>query len=315
VCAGTLRQRLEPIPCADRGCGATVALEILVSYSFNIFLTYDASDHAIAAFLDEFLTDLFPNVDISCSGTDIETPGMPNRIRTMLMGASAVIALISPKSMENARIHFEAGGGFLEGKGLVLCLESGIEAEMPQVLTRMALVTLDDRGLRQLVHHVAQLAGIPAPLEISGLEESLENIEDFLEDRHNHPDCAEDRKNIARQHLADSGIGSKDPLDITTHSLYRRLNRQLKLVSVKSLLQAPRRLKLPNKDALNALSMRELIELADQHNVLIPEAEYLLMQTFEQNFPPNNAPKWRKMNAFKLMEAIDSGLRRFERRF
>lgn len=271
-----------------------------------LFLSHDISDMTPAVSVRRLLELNFRTLEVYSSGINPDSDIPLEVLRSRLRHADLVVGMMSRRGIGNPRLYFEAGAGCV-GAGTSLLLMDGVKApDLEPPLNRLPKVNLDEQGLHQLITTVANATGMAVPQRPTAIDETLWNIKSFLQLRNSEED-------MSHRPGFSSGEKGREPVDKAIASLYKRLREHLRQATVASLMRSGTLEPSLNRDQLKALPLQELFVLARKLNVPVPEYERSLLLTFEQDIPIETSPRWKKMNACKLLEGIDDGVRRFEK--
>lgn len=92
---------------------------------FNIFISHDAFDQAIAIELKSFLENIFLNSNVYVSGRDLEGgQTWIENIKLALDSSQVIIALVSKKSINANWLYFESGAGFTDDRTIPLVTDN-----------------------------------------------------------------------------------------------------------------------------------------------------------------------------------------------
>lgn len=145
---------------------------------FDIFISHDSHDTAIAGHLKTYLEEIFIQSEIYVSGQNI-TGGDSwyNSIVKALKESKAIIPLITKSSIDNDWVSFETGAGAVENKSIPLIgddLRFSDLANYP--ISSIQARLLNNEGVRKLVEDVANLLEVKrAPINIGDVDGFVEN--------------------------------------------------------------------------------------------------------------------------------------------
>lgn len=271
-----------------------------------LFLSHDISDMTPAVSLRRLLELNFRTLEVYSSGINADTDVPLEILRSRLRHADQVISVMTRRGMGNPRLYFEAGAGCV-GAGTCLLLMDGVrQPDLEAPLNRLPAYSLDEAGLHRLITAIAGATGMVVPQRPAGIDEALWAIKSFLQLRNSEEDVSH-RPGYA------NGESGREPVDKAIASLYKRLREHLRQAAMASLMRSGVLEPTLTRDQLKLLPIQELFSLARKLNVPVPDYERALLLTFEQDIPIETSPRWKKMNACKLLEGIDDGVRRFEK--
>ncbi|MFM7204232.1 MAG: hypothetical protein ACKO6N_25915 [Myxococcota bacterium] len=270
----------------------------------SILISYDLADQTAAMSLRRFLEHSFRNLKVSLSGVDDVTGDTSERLRARIRRADAMICMLSRLGLHNPRLFFEAGMGLAHNHVWVLNLDKLQSGELSAPLSLLPSLELSESGLIKLQYELARVLGLQPPPRHQMLEETLWTIRSFLSQR---------AQEEAQAQRTPAPTREPEPVDRALASLHRRLKEHVRQAFVNSLVaHAPSEAQL-SKERLKSMALQELWELAARYNIPKPEQERALLLAFERELAVEHPLRWKKMNACKLLEAIDEGVRLFER--
>lgn len=272
----------------------------------TVFLSHDIADITPAASLRRLLEATFRRLEVDTSSLNSEQEVNLEQMRSRLRHADLVVSLMSRRGLGNPRLYFEAGAGCVVAGTVVLYMDGIRQQDLTPPLSLLPGLNLDEQGLHGLVGQVAKATGCQAPARIVGIEEALWSIKSFFQLRNSEED-------LSHRPGYSAAESKREPVDKAIASLYRRLREHLRQAAVVSLSQSGVLDAGLTREHLKAMPLQDLFGMARKHNVPIPEYEGGLLMTFEQDIPIESSPRWKKMNACKLLEGIDEGVRRFEK--
>ena len=134
---------------------------------FQIFVSHDARDAALANTLKELIERLFPNIDVFVSGDNLRGGVVwPESLRGRLESASVILALMTNHSLENLWVHFESGAGFASGKTIPVC--AGIEKKtLAPPMSLLHARSFDRSDTANLIKDIAERADSRMPARVS----------------------------------------------------------------------------------------------------------------------------------------------------
>lgn len=268
----------------------------------SILISYDLADQTAAMSLRRFLEHSFRNLSVSLSGVDEVSGDTCERLRARIRRADAMICMMSRLGLHNPRLFFEAGMGLAHSHVWLVNLEKLQPGELAAPLSLLSSLELSESGLIKLQYELARVLGLQPPPRHQMLEETLWTIRSFLTQR-----AQEEAQPPS------TGTSEPEPVDRALASLHRRLREHVRQAFINSLLaHAPSEAQL-SKERLKSMTLQELWELAGRFNIPQPEQERAMLVAFERELSVQRPLRWKKMNACKLLEAIDEGVRLFER--
>ena len=273
----------------------------------SILISHDLADLTVAVELRRYLEAQFKRLVVLCSGVEPEEGTDLQQVRSRLRGVELVIVLMSRRALGNLRLAFEAGAATMSSEVRLLCMDGVRIGDLSSPLSALPSCSLDEAGLKALLSTLVKSTGLILPSPLEGLEELLWSIRSFLSLRNTEEDNAH---RPGAEHLP---LGSREPVDRAIGSLYKRLREHVRQALVSSMVHSGALEHGQSREQLRALPVPELVARARLLNCPVPEDERQLLIAFEQDVPNESSPRWRKMNACKLLESIDEGLRKFEK--
>lgn len=275
----------------------------------TILISHDLADLTVAVELRRYLEQHFKRLTVLCSGVEPEEEVDLQQVRSRLRRVELTVVLMSRRALGNVRIAFEAGATMMTGEVRLICMDGVRLGDLTAPLNSLKSCSLDDTGLRSLIETLARHTGLHMPAPLEGLEELIWNIRSFLSLRNTEED------NAHRPGAEQVPMGAREPVDRAIGSLYKRLREHIRQALVTSLLSSGQLEPGIGREQLKSLPIPELLKRARTLNCPVPEDERQLLLAFEQEVPNERTPRWRKMNACKLLESVDEGLRKFEKSF
>lgn len=267
----------------------------------TIFVSHVAEDEAIALAVKRYLEGIFLNASVFVSGRDLSGGQVwVDELRRKLKNATAVVALISGRSVTSAWVHFEAGAGFIERRTIPLLVRGVSIRDVGPPLTLLHVRTLDKRGLQALAQDIARLAGMRSPSRYPVLKQTLTAVDEFLKVREV---CGSDQDEEDDQSDEEE---SPDPrLQVIEDHLESRARRLV--------IQAIKRHRvpfdIPADQQLRNMDLLDLHELAEAVGAATPSE---ILSLGDGDLPSADGPEWKKVNARKRLDEIRQSLDEFE---
>lgn len=273
----------------------------------SILISHDLADLTVAVEIRRYLEHQFKRLVVLCSGVEPEEGMDLQQVRSRLRGVELVIVLMSRRALGNVRLAFEAGAAIMSCEVRLLCMDGVRMSDLTAPISALPSCSLDEAGLKALLATLAKSTGLVLPTPLEGVEELLWTLRSFLSLRNTEED------NAHRPGVEHVPLGGREPVDRAISSLYKRLREHIRQALVSSLVHSGALEPGQSREQLRTLPVPDLVARARKHNCPVPEDERQLLMAFEQDVPNESSPRWRKMNACKLLESIDEGLRKFEK--
>src|SRR5687767_12050007 len=149
--------------------------------SFNIFISHDSKDEAIAVELKSFLENIFLNATVYVSGRDLQGgQTWIENIKLSLKSSQVIISIITKESINNNWIYFETGAGFTDDKSIPLISDGLKFNDLPPPLSLLQARTITRQGIESLVSDIAGKLGLRTLKMLTGIEKLVEETENFL---------------------------------------------------------------------------------------------------------------------------------------
>lgn len=288
-----------------------------MSSSISIFVSHDKEDETLAILLKEFLEPIFLNASVFVSSLDL-TGGEVwfEELRDKLNRATAIVAIVTPRSPNSPWVLFEAGAGFCTRKTIPL-LADGLTFDAlnpPLKLLQGRLYT--NSGIRELTGDIAKLADLRRPTKFEGIVKLLDRATEFLQLRR------EDAADIPSAKAAPPVFNSGKP-DVPTFleshdselvEAIKQLTEKARTLLVQSIERTRAAFDIPSPDKLSRSTFDDLLEIAQAVGVPFPAGLKLelSMYKFFRNIPAQTDSKWKKINATKHLEDVWHELDRYE---
>ena len=130
----------------------------------TIFISHVSEDETIALALKDFLEGIFLNASVFVSGRDL-TGGQVwiEELRNQLANATAILALVSQRSLGSEWVYFEAGAGFCRRCTIPLLISGVTVEDVGPPFSLLQLRRIDQVGLQTMVRDIAGLAQMLTP--------------------------------------------------------------------------------------------------------------------------------------------------------
>lgn len=282
-----------------------------ITRNLSIFISHDTSDKVLALLLKEFLEGLFLNSSVFVSSEDLHGGDVwIEALRESLEYASVILPVVTPRSMNNRWVLFEAGAGFCDRRTIPI-LADGIVFETLDAPFRFLQARLyNENGLKQLVSDIAQRTGLRTPNNYPGLEHALEQGKHFLSERQKTQEPPNRSSNIS---AAKPSSLSKSP-DPELYAVKVKLQAELKKILVKVIDKSRGAFELPSPEELEKMSVHELAEIGKAVAAPVPPMFMLSILSLElDEIPPIDAPAWRKVSTKKTLEDREKELVEYQK--
>lgn len=128
----------------------------------EVFISHDSRDVYLARIVGDMLESAIPGISIFIAGDDLRSgDDWDAALRSALETAQVVVALLTPRSVASAWLHFEAGSAFVTGRLFPLCADGVTKGslEPPMALRQARDLSLADAVA--LITDVAEKCGFP----------------------------------------------------------------------------------------------------------------------------------------------------------
>ena len=128
----------------------------------TFFISHDSRDENIALELKVFLEDIFSNVSIFVSGSDI-IGGQTwiEQLKSRLKSAKVIISLLTTKSVQSNWVYFESGAGFVEDKTIPLLTDNLKQSDLPGPYSMLQARLLTEAGLEMFIKDISKKLDFP----------------------------------------------------------------------------------------------------------------------------------------------------------
>ena len=282
-----------------------------ITHNLSIFISHDTSDKVLALLLKEFLEGLFLNASVFVSSEDLHGGDVwIEALRESLQYASVILPVITPRSMNNRWVLFEAGAGFCDRRTIPI-LADGVAFETLDAPFRFLQARLyNEDGLKQLVSDIAQRTGLRTPNNYPGLEHALERAKQFLSESKKSQELPDQSSHIS----STTPSSFFKPPDPEIHSMRAKLDARFKKVLVKVIGKARGAFELPSPEELEKMSVSDLWEVGQAVAAPVPTTLMLKFMSLDGGAIPSiEASSWRKINAKKQLEEMEKELVEYEK--
>lgn len=285
--------------------------------NFNIFISHDSKDEAIAIELKAFLENIFLNASVYVSGRDLKGgQTWIENIKLSLKSSQVIISIISKESINSNWIYFETGAGFTDDKSIPL-LTDGLEfGDLTPPLSLLQARILSNSGIELLVSDISNKLNLRTPKILTGIEKLLEETNKFfaLRNKENVEDKTvkfttsdKPKRFVSASPIAATGV---DP-DIK--ELHTKTEQRAIELTIRSILSFKGKLDIPTENELRELRLAKLQDVALGYNIPYPSGAYLNIILAGMNLPPKDAKQWEKLNVSKQLNDANTVLDKFEK--
>ena len=281
--------------------------------NLSIFISHDTSDIILASLLKEFLEGLFLNASVFVSSEDLRGGDVwIEELRESLQYATVIILVVTPRSMNNRWVLFEAGAGFCDHRTIPI-LADGVSFEMLDAPFRFLQGRLySENGLKQLVSDIAQRAGLRTPNNYPSLVHTLERANQFVSEGKETRELPDQTSQVSALSVS-SVFNDTDP---EIFELQSTLEIRAKKVLVKVIGKARGAFELPSLEELENMSIHDLFDVGRVVAAPIPWNLLLKIMALKGGALPSvDASSWIKINVKKQLEEMKNELVEFEQGF
>jgi hypothetical protein len=255
----------------------------------TLFISHVSEDETIALAVKSYLESVFLNTLVFVSGRDLSGGEVwVEELRAKLQAATAIVAIMSDRSIDNTWVYFEAGTGFLQNRTIPLRLEDVSIEDLGAPLNLLQVRKLDEPGLQSLARDISKLAGMRSPVRFPMLKQALRGIQKFRELRAQEEESTDDGEDEAPP---------DSELKVAAESIQ---TRAVGLV-IKAIKRHKASFDIPPERELKAMNLLDLTQLAKAVGAQIPLLMPLLITS---PLPAAAAPEWRKVNARAHFESL-----------
>lgn len=283
---------------------------------FQIYISNATSDDTIAIAVKRLLRRIFLNADVTLASRD-PSGGRAwlRETRDRLNGSAVIIALMTPFSKRSPWVLLELGAGFFERKGLILCTDGIMLQDIEPPLNLLTARTASETGLQSLMEDISRIAELPEPTAYPGIEETLNDINNFLLVR--NQSIEDEQRDGDMLGTGEFFSGESTPMiigvDPEIANGISALDEKLQAIMVKRITDAIVRPNFPAKPQLDNMILSELIELATAHNIPFPNQEVRCFQYLKLTSLSANQAPWKKLNFVNKIEDTLANLMAVER--
>lgn len=149
----------------------------------KLFISHVSADEEIASILKEYIESIFLNATVFVSGTDLVGGQVwMERLREALHDTTAIVALVTPRSLQSKWVLFEAGAGFVSRRTIPVITEGLSIVDVGPPLSLLQARHIDAIGLKSLACDIAKLGNVREPNRFPSLEATLTSISMILKD-------------------------------------------------------------------------------------------------------------------------------------
>jgi len=284
---------------------------------FNIFISHDSSDEAIAVELKAFLENIFLNASVYVSGRDLQGgQTWIENIKLSLKNSQVIISIITKQSIGNNWIYFETGAGFLDDKSIPLITDGLKFSDLVPPLSLLQARALTKQGIEALVTDISNKLGLRTPKMLTGIDKLIEESEKFLSLRSKEQKAIEESQPAVSKKppIPAVKIIQSEDIDPELKAKYdAAVSRALNLTR-KKILTLKDKLDIPSEDELNSYGFSELQDISKAYNSNYPSGAFVnLLLLGISKLPTIEAPQWKKLNVLKSIDDANADLDKFEK--
>lgn len=284
--------------------------------NFNIFISHDKTDEAVAIELKNFLENIFLSVNVYVSGRDLEGgQTWIENIKLKLKSSQVIIGLITKSSIDNNWLYFEIGSGFTGDKSIPLLADNLKFGDLQPPLGLLQARTLSNTGIKSLVTDISAKLNLRTPQNLVGLDKLLEESARFFNLKNS--DNAKHQSKVSKKESwklisNENDIGSKN-YDPELRQAYEKTVNRAKDLIKRKVLTYTNKYDLPTTEELDELKLSEIQKLARAFNIKTPSIVVMNLSVGDLSFPKTDARKWEKMNTQKMIDNANQELDKFEK--
>ncbi len=276
---------------------------------FNIFISHDANDQAIALELKNFLEDIFLNFNVYVSGKDIQGgQTWIENIKLALKSSQVIIALVTKKSINANWLYFESGAGFTDDRTIPLISDNLQFKDLTPPLSLLHSRILDKEGVGLLVTDIVQKLNLRMPTNLPGVDEMIARIAGIIDTK--------EKAVIVAKPVA---VASPQPVTAVVKKVdekvllaYVQLQQRAKSAIIKKLLSAADKYPIPSEAELQHMQVHQLCEVAKAYNIPIPSTTNLRILGASLGLPSDTDDDYKKQNVLRGFDQANSELDRYE---
>lgn len=276
---------------------------------FNIFISHDATDQAIALELKNFLENIFLNTNVYVSGKDIEGgQTWIENIKLALKSSQVIIALVTKKSIKANWLYFESGAGFTDDRTIPLLTDNLQFKDLTPPFSLLQSRLLDKGGISSLISDIVKKLSLRQPTSLPDLDELIARIAAIIDNR-------DKAVPIAKPVVATS----PKPVTVITKKVdekvllaYERLQQRAKKAIIQKLLSVADKYSIPSEAELQRMQVNQLCNVANAYNVPIPGITNLRLIGARLGLPSDSDKEYKKLNVLKGFDQANAELDRYE---
>ncbi|MFZ7166105.1 MAG: toll/interleukin-1 receptor domain-containing protein [Bacteroidota bacterium] len=276
---------------------------------FNIFISHDSSDQAIAIELKGFLENLFLNSNVYVSGRDLEGgQTWIENIKLALSSSQVIIALISKISVNSSWLYFESGAGFTNDRTIPLITDNLQFKDLTPPLSLLQSRLLDKTGIPLLITDICKKLSLREPTNLPTLTNVLDRITTIISDRDKQTTAKVSSSAQPQKKLIYHAV----TIDPKIERAFLKLNDRTKNAVIKKLMAISDKYEIPSEDELQKKSVYDLCNIATAYNVPIPGVAQLRLLHSSLGLPSETDEDWRKVSVLKGFDMANSELDKYE---
>ncbi len=284
--------------------------------NFNIFISHDSRDEAVAIGLKNFLESIFLNSSVYVSGRDLQGgQTWIENIKISLKTSQVIVSLITKESINNYWMYFETGAGFIDDKSIPLLADNLKFTELMPPLSLLQARTLTKTGIESLLSDISIKLNLRKPKMLTGLDTLLEESEKFFSLRKSESivNSSIKKENITIIESQKNPIISDSEDDPDLLSNYHKAVARTEQLLRKKISSYKSKLTIPIEEELDGLDMSKLQEVARAYNIPVPSLVVMNLLVATLKFPTKDAKQWEKMNTLKTISDANLELDKYEK--
>lgn len=278
---------------------------------FNIFISHDANDQAIAVELKSFLENIFLNSNVYVSGRDLEGgQTWIENIKLALKSSQVIIALVSKNSINANWLYFESGAGFTDDRTIPLVTDDLQFKDLTPPLSLLQSRMLSAEGISLLLTDISKKLSLRQPTSLPGLEELISRIKIIIEGRTK----SKTSKPMVQPQPQSQPVKvvTAVKIDAKVMEAFIQLQQRTKKAVIKKLLSVSDKYNIPNEGELQGKQVSELCNIANAYNVPIPSIANLRLLSASLALPSETDDEWKKVGVLNGFLQANAELDRYE---
>lgn len=276
---------------------------------FNIFISHDATDQAIALELKSFLENIFLNSNVYVSGKDLQGgQTWIENIKLALKSSQVIIALVTKKSINANWLYFESGAGFTDDRTIPLLTDNLQFKDLTPPLSLLQSRLLDKDGIGSLISDIVKKLNLRQPANLPGLDELVTRIASIIENRDKPVVIA--KPVITPEPKPVTVIANK--IDEKVLQAFIQLQQRAKKAIIQKLLSVSDKYSIPAETELQKMQVNQLCDVSNAYNIPVPGITNLRILGASLGLPNENDDEYKKLNVLKGFDQANAELDRYE---